>query len=61
MSTCPVCNGKGSYRAPYFSEFHGPTEEDIACVCTERRATFTGLWIVLLFAGFVALVAWVLP
>ena len=27
----------------------------------EHRATFAGLWVVLLFTGLVALVAWCLP
>jgi len=55
--TCPVCNGKGSFRAPYYSDF-GPTMRDVPCACIRQRATFAGLWTVLLFVAAMALVAW---
>jgi len=55
--TCPVCNGKGSFRAPYYSDF-GPTMRDVPCACIRQRATFAGLWTVLLFLAGMALVAW---
>jgi len=55
---CPVCKGKGSYRAPYYSEFHGPSMEDVPCVCIKKRSTMAGLWTAVLFVAAMALVAW---
>lgn len=55
--TCPTCHGKGSFRAPYYSDF-GPTMRDVPCGCIRHRATFAGLWTVLLFLAGMALVAW---
>jgi len=55
--TCPVCNGKGSFKAPYYSDFSAEIR-DVPCGCIRHRATFAGLWVVLLFVAGMALVAW---
>jgi len=60
MTTCPVCSGKGYTLGFIYSDFE-PRTERIPCVCVKHRATFTGLWAVLLFVAGIALVAWCLP
>lgn len=58
---CPVCKGKGSYRAPYYSDF-GPTMREVPCICTERKASLVGLIAVLVFLLLVmARICWGLP
>jgi hypothetical protein len=61
-SSCPICQGRGWYEAPYYGHFQ-PSIEPQACPdCNPVEGSATGCLLLLAFViGFTVLICWGMP